>query len=195
MKKIITTFLFVLNFLLPKAQTPDTVCYNSTNSTYLVTNTPGYTYTWSIAAPGILVSGQGTNQIQVDWVWANQGLITNAVTVFATNSYGCPGPPLSIDVYIQCAKASSIFYPNAFTPNGDGINDGWSPITFKIIQIKWQIYNRWGQKVFECFDIGKKWDGRYLSVPQPMSNFVFQCWWRGADNRTGYNKGNLILIR
>lgn len=90
---------------------------------------------------------------------------------------------------------SKIFYPNAFTPNGDGLNDGWSPIPFKIVEMKWNIWNRWGEKVFESKSIEGKWNGTYKNVPQPMGNFVFQCWWRGIDGKTGYDKGNLILIR
>ena len=93
------------------------------------------------------------------------------------------------NVYVKKCPESSIFFPNAFTPNGDGINDGWSPIPFKIVQIKWQVYDRFGVRVFECSDVGKKWDGTYKGVAQPISNFVFQCWWRGVDGKTGYKIG------
>lgn len=191
-------FIYALLLILPltlKSQTPDSVCYNSTFSTYYVTNTPGYSYSWTVTYPGSIVSGQGTNQIEVDWALANQGFIPSAITVFATSSDGCVGPPVSLDVFIQCAKQSAIFFPNAFTPNGDGVNDGWSPIPFKISEMRWQIFNRFGQKVYETSRISDKWNGVFKGEKQPIGNFVFQCWWKALDGKSGYNKGNVLLIR
>jgi len=82
------------------AQTPDTVCYHSTTATYQVINIPGNTYSWSVAPPGVLTSGQGTSLITVSWGTANPGLITNAVSVFPTNQFGCVGPTVLLDVFV-----------------------------------------------------------------------------------------------
>ena len=79
---------------------PDTVCYQTNGSIYSVTNTPGLTYTWTVAAPGVITSGQGTNQIGVNWSAAAPGLIPNAVTVTATNAAGCTSPASTINVFI-----------------------------------------------------------------------------------------------
>jgi len=79
---------------------PDTVCYQTPGSIYQVTNVPGNTYTWTVASPGIIVSGQGTSTLNVDWSSASPGLITNGVSVFATNSFGCVSPPVNINVFI-----------------------------------------------------------------------------------------------
>jgi len=100
-------FLFLLLTLIPivtfaqfSSINPDTICYPAIgNSTYQVPNTPGYTYTWSVLAPGQITSGQGTNQITVDWSSANSGLIVNAVSVFATSN-GCQSTPVSLNVFI-----------------------------------------------------------------------------------------------
>jgi hypothetical protein len=97
--KYILFFLLLLTSFITKAQS-DTVCYQSTSSTYQVTNVPGNTYTWTVAAPGVITSGQGTNIITVNWGTANPGLITNAVSVFATTAAGCPGPPVLLDVFV-----------------------------------------------------------------------------------------------
>jgi len=193
--KTLLTIVLVFLFSLTKAQNPDTVQYNATNlSIYQVANTPGVVYTWTIAYPGIILSGQGTNTITVDWGLTNPGYIINAVSVFATNQSSCKSPISFLDIFVPI-PLSSIFFPNSFTPNGDGLNDGWSPITFNIVKIKWQVYNRWGELVYQCSDIGKKWNGEYKNEKQPISNFVFQCWWKGVDGKTGFQKGNLILIR
>lgn len=79
---------------------PDTVCYQTNGSIYAVTNVPGNTYTWTVSAPGILVSGQGSSSIEVNWSAAAPGTIANGITVFATNAAGCVSPPISINIFI-----------------------------------------------------------------------------------------------
>lgn len=81
---------------------PDTVCYQTNGSIYQVPSLgPGYTYNWTIVAPGVITSGQGTNNIGVNWSNANPGLIPNAVTVIATNTTtGCTSTPVTLNVII-----------------------------------------------------------------------------------------------
>lgn len=104
MKKILLLLLIIIP-LLSSAQfttnNPDTVCYPVVvNSTYLVPNIAGLTYTWSVAAPGVILSGQGSNQINVSWGAANPGLINNAVSVFATTVNNCQSQPINLNVFI-----------------------------------------------------------------------------------------------
>lgn len=98
--KTILYCLLLLTALTSTAQTPDTVCYHATTANYQVANIPGNTYTWTVATPGVITSGQGTNQIVVNWGTANPGLITNAVSVFPTNQFGCVGPTVLLDVFV-----------------------------------------------------------------------------------------------
>lgn len=98
MKRFIILLLAIAPFV-SKAQV-DTVCYRANGSTYQVSNVPGNTYTWTVLAPGVLVSGQGTNAIVVNWGTASPGLIQNGVSVFATNAAGCVSPPVDLDVFI-----------------------------------------------------------------------------------------------
>jgi gliding motility-associated-like protein len=107
----------------------------------------------------------------------------------------CGNPMNFYTVNVKKCPESAIFFPNAFTPNGDGLNDSWSPIPFKITEIRWMVYNRWGEKVYETNRIGDKWDGRHRGETQGTFNFVFMCWWKGIDGKTGFKKGNVIQIR
>jgi hypothetical protein len=103
MKNLLLTlslFISTLGFSQLTTLNPDTVCYQTNGSIYQVTNTPGYTYTWNVAAPGVITSGQGTNQIGVNWSAAAPGLINNAVTVTATNASGCTSPASTVNVFI-----------------------------------------------------------------------------------------------
>lgn len=103
MKKLIIFLLVFLPVTLLAQFTtinPDTVCINSPFSTYQVPNTPNYTYNWTVSAPGVLTTGQGTNEITVDWSSAPAGSIPNGISVYASTPAGCDGPPITMNVFI-----------------------------------------------------------------------------------------------
>jgi hypothetical protein len=104
MKKLLLLVLAILPISLFAQFTtinPDTVCINNPSATYQVPNTPNYTYVWSVAAPGVLTAGQGTNEITVDWSAAPAGgPIVDAISVYATTPAGCDGPPITMNVFI-----------------------------------------------------------------------------------------------
>lgn len=80
---------------------PDTVCYQTTAlSTYQVPSAGTGTYTWTIPPCATLVSGQGTNSIQVNWSACPAGLINNAITVAFTSTSGCAATPVTLNVLI-----------------------------------------------------------------------------------------------
>jgi gliding motility-associated-like protein len=54
---------------------------------------------------------------------------------------------------------STLYVPNAFTPNGDGINDEFKPAAVQLQAYQMNIYNRWGQLVFTTTAIEKGWSG------------------------------------
>ncbi len=106
MKKLLLTFALSALSMIGYSQTstanPDTVCYQTSGSIYTVPSLgPGYSYTWTVLAPGVITSGAGTNTINVNWSSAAPGLIPNAVTVYATNTAtGCQSTPITINVFI-----------------------------------------------------------------------------------------------
>ena len=102
MKRIIMLLMLIapIAVFAQNTSSPDTVCYQTPGSVYTLPNTPGYTYTWTVEAPGVLTSGQGTNSINVDWSAAAPGSIANAITVFATSADGCVSTPVVLDVFI-----------------------------------------------------------------------------------------------
>ena len=78
---------------------PDTVCIGAVGENYWVTNTVGSTYNWTInSGGGVITSGQGTDQISVDWGNV-PGLFPIAMTVIETNSAGCTDT-VELDVFI-----------------------------------------------------------------------------------------------
>lgn len=104
MKKLVLNLLFAMPFVAVSQFTttnPDTVCYHTAGSKYAVPSLgAGYTYTWTVAAPGVIVGGQGTDSLKVDWSTAPVGLIPNAISVIAENSTGCASQPVTVSVFI-----------------------------------------------------------------------------------------------
>jgi hypothetical protein len=102
MKKLLT-ILFVLIGLTTYSQTtinPDTICINAIGEIQFVTNTPTSTYQWTVlGGGGAITGGQGTNSITTDWGGAS-GLYPGAISVIESNANGCPGAPVTLDVYL-----------------------------------------------------------------------------------------------
>ncbi|MCK9254899.1 MAG: gliding motility-associated C-terminal domain-containing protein [Bacteroidales bacterium] len=87
-----------------------------------------------------------------------------------------------IDVDEECLKI-----PNAFTPNGDGINETWIIENIEMFPTAIiSVYNRWGQKLFEGKGDGEEWDGKFNGklVPTGSYLYVIEMYKRGK-NYTG----------
>ena len=106
MKKLLTFLMLLISsisFSQLTTTNPDTVCYQSTAlSTYTVTSIGSGTYTWTLPPCATLVSGQGTNTIQVNWSACPPGLITNGVSVTYSSPApaNCPATPVNLNVLI-----------------------------------------------------------------------------------------------
>jgi gliding motility-associated-like protein len=66
-----------------------------------------------------------------------------------------------------------LWFPNAFSPDGNGFNDYFMPVGVSIASFKMRIYDRWGAMVFETDDINVGWDGRVKNGPAPADAYVF----------------------
>jgi gliding motility-associated-like protein len=89
----------------------------------------------------------------------------------------CIYPPDDNGTDTDC-NDPSIFVPNVFTPNNDGLNDIWRPITKQECWWKWEcrVYNRWGTLVWISYDPDDKWIGERLEafVPDGVYTWVIQ---------------------
>lgn len=114
--------------------------------------------------------------------------------VEATSATGCKDTD---SILIRLFKVDPDMYvPNAFTPNGDGINDVIRPILLGMKELRYfKIYNRLGQMVFYTTDIGKGWDGKFGGRGQDPGNFVWVAEGVTYKGLIKQKKGNVILIR
>jgi gliding motility-associated-like protein len=79
------------------------------------------------------------------------------VTIDVVDHHGCMSST-SDKIYIGLEFVYNV--PNAFTPNGDGVNDGFRGIGIGVGKYHIEIYNRWGKEVFSSDDIFEAWDGK-----------------------------------
>ncbi len=89
-----------------------------------------------------------------------------------------------------------IWVPNAFTPNGDGINDVFRILgnTGRMNGVSFGIYNRWGEQIFHTKDKYQGWDGNYKGSPALMGTYVYSLEYN-IDGRPYLQKGNFHLLR
>ena len=85
--------------------------------------------------------------------------------------------------------------PNAFTPNGDGINDIVRVEGKGFIEFQFMIFNRWGEKVFESRDQNIGWDGIYKGQLQEMEAYAYTVKVRFLDNTRKTLTGNITLLK
>lgn len=143
----------------------------------------GFEYIWNTGetTPTIVVSPQ-------------VGTTTFSVTV--TDANGCMGVD-SFDVEvreIQCNE-DGIYIPNAFSPNGDGVNDVFRVRSNCLTSIDFTVYNRWGEEIFHTTDPNEGWDGRYLSKPVPPDAFAYCLIAVCATGENYETRGNVSLLR
>ena len=84
--------------------------------------------------------------------------------------------------------------PNAFTPNGDGVNDYFGPAGKVPDSYQMQIFNRNGEIVFRSSSMSNRWDGRYKGKPEDPNVFVYTITAKticGTVNK----KGTVVLLR
>jgi gliding motility-associated-like protein len=87
------------------------------------------------------------------------------------------------------------FVPNAFTPNGDAINDLFTPICIGATVKTFKVYNRFGQQVFSSGDNEKGWNGKFKGEQQIPATYVWYLEAIGVNKKTYTRKGTVILIR
>jgi len=124
-----------------------------------------------------------------------EGVYSQPYQVFVTNANGCLG---SSAVVVMVVPNYDLFFPNAFTPNGDGTNDFWQMFGNRnaMKQIEVTVFNRIGEKVFESKDLNFQWDGSYKGDASPNGVYVYvaKIVWLNNHSDSDY-KGSITLFR
>lgn len=119
--------------------------------------------------------------------------ITTQYIVTGYNSPYCRNrDTITIIVDVTCGD---FFVPNAFSPNNDGLNETINVHGYCVTTYNLQIFNRWGEKVFETNSKENSWDGTYKGKPLDTGVFVYKADGISIDGKAFSMKGNITLIR
>lgn len=138
------------------------------------------------------------------YLWHPTRDTTHWIEVMAADSYyvvvedfrGCMGEDGTV-VERRCPPR--LFFPTSFTPNGDGLNDVFKPTGQDILDYNLQIYNRWGELIFESDDVQFGWNGIFNGDPSPHGQYLWKCRYTGyRDKKPGFLQsmsGYLVLLK
>jgi len=109
-----------------------------------------------------------------------------------TTAEGCVGfDTLRIKLY----NRADIYIPNAFTPNGDGLNDFLRPLCIGVKLSYFRIFDRWGALVFAARNEYDRWDGTQKGLPLPIGSFTWIAEGVAFDGRLIQKKGMVTVVR
>lgn len=111
-------------------------------------------------------------------------------TLTVTDANGCEFYD-SVWVFVE----GSIYVPNTFTPNRDGINDIFYAYGVDIETFKMRIFNRWGEEIFVSDDMHHGWNGTYRDEPCQLGVYVYKIDYAEVSGKEGQLIGHINLIR
>jgi gliding motility-associated-like protein len=117
---------------------------------------------------------------------------TYRVCLVAYNANDCED---STCTNVQSVVEPAVDVPNAFTPLSGNVNSKVFVRGFAIAKLKFIIWNRWGQKVFETDSKNAGWDGKYKGVVQPMDVYAYTLEVEFTDGTKTTRRGDITLIR
>ncbi len=148
----------------------------------------------------------GNNQDKVTWLVDKSSvnrIVANNINVtfmdtgqvyiklIAVNNLGCKD---SLTKMINI-KDENIFIPNAFTPNGDGLNDVFIPVSHGIKSVHMVIFNRWGEEIYVSDSMKEGWNGIFKGEVLSPDAYGYSISAVGYSGRYYYFNGTITLFR
>ena len=109
-----------------------------------------------------------------------------------TNEFGCRDTAIR-QIYVE--PQTTIYIPNAFTPNEDGSNEVFKPVIFDVTEYELLIFNRWGEVIFETQNTSEGWDGRMKGRLAPDGVYVWRVTYRNHRSIREEHTGHFTLIK
>lgn len=144
----------------------------------------------------LLQPGSYANYLWQDNSTTSSYLVTQGGTysVQVTNAAGCKA---SDEINIVVDDCKGVFFPTAFTPNNDKLNDYFGPVgdLASLKDFSLFIFNRWGQLVFESHNPYQKWNGKYRGKLVTMEVLVWKSVYKLYSSGVTEKKGTIIAIQ
>ncbi|HLG33471.1 MAG TPA: PKD domain-containing protein [Bacteroidia bacterium] len=148
------------------------------------TTTGGSSYLWTFG------TGDTANAFEPPYTYHTPG--NYVIRLIAFNSTGCTdAAQYPLDVRVR----ESFFVPNAFTPNGNDVNDYFSIPEENLLSLKIKIFNRWGEIIYTSEDKNFKWDGTYNGSPAQQGIYGYLLTTKNTNGNESTQKGTITLVK
>ena len=117
-------------------------------------------------------------------------LNTTSYIATLTDSYGC-----KVSDTVVISLDGSLYVPNSFSPNGNGVNDVFKVIGEDITEFSILIFNRWGELIFESTNINQSWNGNYKGRMAQVDTYVWKIVYSDVNTKNKEIIGHVNLIR
>jgi gliding motility-associated-like protein len=132
----------------------------------------------------------GCNFGNITHSYPSAGIYT--ATMIVTNADGC-ADTITITVIVE--EETTLYVPNAFTPNASGVNDQFFAYGTKVNEFELLVFDRWGMLIFQSNDINKGWDGTLKGNPCQQDVYVWKITYNDQRNKRHRMIGHVSLIR
>ena len=134
--------------------------------------------------------------------WANSYQVPNP-TVMITNEtlfnikMTAASSCVTVDtLQVRAFNKRTVYLPNTFTPNGDGVNDIFKINPVGIRELRYfRIVNQWGVRIFETTNLSEGWDGRLNGVREPIASYTWMIEAVDTNGQPVRESGTVTLIR
>lgn len=136
--------------------------------------------------------GESSLMVNPSHHYTNWGTFEVIQTV--VNGFGCPDTAVR---YVTILPEFRFWIPNTFTPGkADDLNDVFMPIVFGVEQYQFDIYNRWGEKIFSTSDTEHGWNGTFKGKPCEQDVYVYMITFLNVvTKRDEYHYGHVTLLK
>jgi gliding motility-associated-like protein len=136
------------------------------------------------------------------YLWST-GEYSQNITVTTSGNYSvsvtcgnCPIGKDDININIS-NQGASLYFPNTFTPEKDGLNEEFKGVGEGIISYNLKIFDRWGENIFETNNINESWDGKYKGNLCESAIYVYIVEYKYACNpdKTNTKYSSVLLLK
>jgi len=136
--------------------------------------------------------GDGEGSFEQDPTHTYPDTGSYSIQLIVETSFGCAD---TISYTVKVEPLFTFYIPNAFSPNNDGVNDFFYGQGENISQYNMQVFDRWGERIFETDNPTTSWDGTYQGKHVEMGQYVYKFYildWQGHDHEY---IGSVMLLR
>ena len=119
---------------------------------------------------------------------------TFEVELYVENDLGCIDKK---SITVEVNPVSNVFIPNAFSPNGDGLNDEFNVEGYNLVDdgFELNVYNRWGELIFRSESRTEGWKGVYQNNIVPQGNYVYKVRVKDVLGNDQEYTGSIAVVR